>query len=128
MGSRKEKDRLTSKDRKFCALLYPDAEDYDCEQALNNLRAAFPRWAFCLHDKDTTDDERIEKAIIENNARLVIIDPIQAYLGADVEKLAAQLTVQQRPLAEFRLQFLSGEIPGVLPEQTGEWTKQDDEP
>ena len=46
---------------------------------------------------------------------------------ADVEKLAAQLTVQQRPLAEFRLQFLSGEIPGVLPEQTGEWTKQDDE-
>ena len=46
---------------------------------------------------------------------------------ADVEKLAAQLTVQQRPHAEFRLQFLSGEIPGVLPEQTGEWTKQDDE-
>ena len=46
---------------------------------------------------------------------------------ADVEKLAAQLTVQQRPLAEFRLQFLSGEIPGVLPEQTGEWTRQDDE-
>ena len=30
-------------------------------------------------------DERIEKAIIENNARLVIIDPIQAYLGADVD-------------------------------------------
>ena len=27
----------------------------------------------------------IEKAIIENNARLVIIDPIQAYLGADVD-------------------------------------------
>ena len=43
---------------------------------------------------------------------------------ADVEKLAAQLTVQQRPLAEFRLQFLSGEIPGVLPEQTGEWTNR----
>ena len=33
----------------------------------------------------TLSDKRIEKAIIENNARLVIIDPIQAYLGADVD-------------------------------------------
>lgn len=33
----------------------------------------------------TLSDERIEKAIIENNARLVIIDPIQVYLGADVD-------------------------------------------
>lgn len=33
----------------------------------------------------TLSDERIEKAIIENNARLFIIDPIQAYLGADVD-------------------------------------------
>ena len=33
----------------------------------------------------TLSDERIERAIIENKARLVIIDPIQAYLGADVD-------------------------------------------
>ena len=33
----------------------------------------------------TLSDERIEKAIIENNARLVIIDPIQTYLGSDVD-------------------------------------------
>ena len=33
----------------------------------------------------TLSDERIEKAIIENNARLVIVDPIQACLGADVD-------------------------------------------
>ena len=33
----------------------------------------------------TLSDERIEKAIVENNARLVIIDPILAYLGADVD-------------------------------------------
>lgn len=33
----------------------------------------------------TLSDERIEKAIVENNARLFIIDPIQAYLGADVD-------------------------------------------
>ena len=33
----------------------------------------------------TLSDERIEKAIVENNARLVISDPIQAYLGSDVD-------------------------------------------
>ena len=33
----------------------------------------------------TLSDERIEKAIVENNARLVIIDPIQTYLGSDVD-------------------------------------------
>ena len=41
-----------------------------------------------IDDRDvqlTLSDERIEKAIIENNARLIIIDPIQAYLGADVD-------------------------------------------
>ena len=41
-----------------------------------------------INDSDvqlTLSDERIEKAIVENNTRLVIIDPIQAYLGADVD-------------------------------------------
>ena len=33
----------------------------------------------------TLSDERIEKAIVENNVRLLIIDPIQAYLGSDVD-------------------------------------------
>ncbi len=33
----------------------------------------------------TLTDERLEKAIRENGARLVIIDPIQAFLGADVD-------------------------------------------
>ena len=30
-------------------------------------------------------DERLEQAIIQTNARLLILDPIQAYLGADVD-------------------------------------------
>ena len=30
-------------------------------------------------------DERIEKAIVENNARLLILDPIQGYLGSHVD-------------------------------------------
>lgn len=33
----------------------------------------------------TLSDGRIENAIRENNARLVIIDPLQAFLGADVD-------------------------------------------
>ena len=33
----------------------------------------------------TLADERIENAIRENHARLVIIDPLQAFLGANVD-------------------------------------------
>ncbi len=29
----------------------------------------------------TLSDERIEKAIMQNGARLIILDPIQAYMG-----------------------------------------------
>ena len=39
-----------------------------------------------IDDRDTPltlADERIARAIRENNARLVIIDPVQAFLGAD---------------------------------------------
>lgn len=42
----------------------------------------------CIDDHDaplTLDDDRIEWAIVENHARLLIIDPIQAFLGADVD-------------------------------------------
>ena len=41
-----------------------------------------------IDDRDiplTLADERIARAIRENNARLVIIDPVQAFLGADVD-------------------------------------------
>lgn len=36
-------------------------------------------------DPLTLSDDRIEKAIRQNDARLLIIDPIQAYLGANVD-------------------------------------------
>ena len=41
---------------------------------------------FVIDDSDnplTLDDERIGRAIRENNVKLFVIDPIQAYLGAD---------------------------------------------
>ena len=30
-------------------------------------------------------DERLEQAIAETNAKLVILDPIQVYIGSDVD-------------------------------------------
>lgn len=33
----------------------------------------------------TMSDERLEQAIIETKARLIILDPIQAYIGATVD-------------------------------------------
>lgn len=33
----------------------------------------------------TLSDERIERAIVQNNAKLFIIDPIQAFIGADID-------------------------------------------
>ena len=35
----------------------------------------------------TLDDERLEKAIRETGARLIVLDPLQAYLGGDVDML-----------------------------------------
>ena len=33
----------------------------------------------------TLSDDRIEKAVRQNQVRLVIIDPVQAFIGADVD-------------------------------------------
>ena len=33
----------------------------------------------------TLSDDRIEKAVRQNRVRLVIIDPVQAFIGADVD-------------------------------------------
>lgn len=52
------------------------AADADCSKVL------------VIDDKDTPltmRDIRLEKAIIETNARLVVLDPIQGFLGADVD-------------------------------------------
>ena len=71
-------------------VIYQTAEDglgYTVKPRLIEAGADLDR-VLVIDDSDvqlTLSDERIEKAIIENNARLVIIDPIQAYLGADVD-------------------------------------------
>ena len=47
---------------------------------------------------------------------------------AFVEQLAARLTVRQPSLKTFRRQFLTGEIPGVLPERSGPLTEEHETP
>ena len=71
-------------------VIYQTAEDGLCDTVKPRLIEAGADLdrVLVIDDSDvqlTLSDERIEKAIIENNARLVIIDPIQAYLGADVD-------------------------------------------
>ena len=61
-----------------------------------------------IDDRDTPltlADERIARAIRENNARLVIIDPVQAFLGADVDMNRAN---EVRPI--FRAIVLIGHL------------------
>ena len=47
---------------------------------------------------------------------------------AFVEQLAARLTVRQPSLKTFRRQFLTGEIPGVLPERSGPIAEEHETP
>ncbi len=66
-----------------------------------------------IDDRDTPltlADERIARAIRENNARLVIIDPVQAFLGADVDMNRAN---EVRPIFRSLGETLH-RLPGAL--------------
>ena len=54
-------------------------------------------------------DDRIEKAIRENNAKLMIIDPLQAFLGANVDMNRAN---EVRPV--FRNRRSAWYSPGIF--------------
>lgn len=43
---------MASAGRKFCGVLYPDAENYVCDDVLETIRNYFDKWAYILHDKD----------------------------------------------------------------------------
>lgn len=49
-------------DRKFCGVLYPDAENYNAKEVLAKLGTAFESWTFVLHDMDVTEDGEVKKA------------------------------------------------------------------
>ena len=56
----------------------------------------------------TLSDERIEKAITQNGARLIILDPIQAYMG---EKTDMNRANEVRPM--FRRLAMLPSVPGA---------------
>ena len=58
----------------------------------------------------TLSDERIEKAITQNGARLIILDPIQAYMG---EKTDMNRANEVRPMFRPALPMLPS-VPGAL--------------
>lgn len=43
---------MAEQGRKFCGILYPDAENYICDDVLETIRNYFDKWAYVLHDKD----------------------------------------------------------------------------
>jgi hypothetical protein len=71
-------------------VFYQTAEDGfgdTIKPRLISAGADLNRVRFIIEDEKqlTMTDERIEQGIRENNVRLMIMDPIQAYLGADVD-------------------------------------------
>ncbi len=43
-------------------VLYPDAENYVCEEVLARLDDVFVEWAYILHDSDVDDEGNLKKA------------------------------------------------------------------
>ena len=64
----------------------PDDRFYDVMRELSSIEHLYR----CMVIDDTEEaltlsDDRIEKAVRQNHVRLVIIDPVQAFIGADVD-------------------------------------------
>ena len=69
-------------------IIYQTAEDGLGDTVKPRLIEADLERVLVIDDRDTPltlSDDRLARAIRENQARLVIIDPVQAFLGADVD-------------------------------------------
>lgn len=86
-------------------IIYQTAEDGLADTVKPRLLAAnADTKRFMVIDESEADltmtDKRLEQAIIKTNAKLVILDPIQAYLGASVNMNSANdVRSQMKPLA-----------------------------
>lgn len=49
-------------DRKWELVLYPDAENYNCQEVILKAQSFFESWAYVLHDCDITDDGTPKKS------------------------------------------------------------------
>lgn len=88
-------------------VIYQTAEDNLADTVKPRLLAAeadCSRIAYIVDENSplTLEDERIEKAIQETNARLFILDPLQAYLSQDSDMFnAGRMRQQLRHLADI---------------------------
>lgn len=89
-GAVAESEEKTELDRQPMNVLYQTAEDGlgDTIKPRLNAAGADCSKVLVIDDKEkalTMMDSRLEEALIETGARLVVLDPIQGYLGADVD-------------------------------------------
>lgn len=49
------------KSDRFLGVIYPDAENYDCQSVLEALDVAFEEWAYIVHDCDTDENGELKK-------------------------------------------------------------------
>lgn len=47
---------MAEQSRRFCGILYPDADNYDCDYVLETIKSYFDEWAYILHDKDVVEE------------------------------------------------------------------------
>lgn len=47
--------------RSFLGILYPDAENYNCDEVLDRLKSFFPDWAYIVHDSDVNEEGELKK-------------------------------------------------------------------
>lgn len=66
------------KARNFLGVLYPDAENYVCEEVLARLDDVFSEWAYILHDSDVDDEGNPKKPHIHWVGKLENATSIQA--------------------------------------------------
>ncbi|MCL2035439.1 MAG: AAA family ATPase [Oscillospiraceae bacterium] len=90
----------TFNERGPALVVYQTAEDGISDTIVPRLKKMQPNFnnIFCIDETEqglTLTDERIEKILKEKRPRLFIIDPLQAYLGGDVDMHRAN---QVRPL------------------------------
>lgn len=89
-GTVLDNEDMEELDRKPMNVLYQTAEDGLGDTIKPRLTAAGADCSrvLVIDDKEkalTMMDSRLEEAIVETSARLVVLDPIQGYLGADVD-------------------------------------------
>ena len=47
--------------RSFLGILYPDAENYNCDEVLDRLKLFFPSWAYIIHVMDVDESGVLKK-------------------------------------------------------------------